>query len=140
VNAPNWTGAGTAASSNNVFDHNIVVADGSTAGAGQSGGSLTAASWDHNLYSGSQLNAAPFHIWGTTAPNYANTLAQWQAQGFDPSSQVADPQFVDAANGNFTLAANSPAHALGFQDIPTAQIGVAGYHTVNSYDLFGHAA
>jgi parallel beta-helix repeat protein len=140
VNAPNWTGAGAQASANNVFDHNIVVADGSTAGAGQSGGSLTAASWDHNLYSGTQLNGAPFHIWGTTAPYYANTLAQWQAQGFDLHSQVADPLFVDAAHGNFTLAANSPAHALGFQDIPIAQIGVAGYHAVNSYDLFGHTA
>src|SRR5439155_18131841 len=134
VQAPNWTGAGTVASSANVFDHNIVVANGATSGASQSGGSLTAASWDHNLYSGSQLSGAPFTIWGTTAPNYNNTLAQWQAQGFDLHSLIADPQFVDAANGNFTLAANSPASALGFQDIPTAQIGLVGYHASNSYD------
>jgi parallel beta-helix repeat protein len=140
VQAPNWTGAGAAPSANNVFDHNIVVANGTTGGASQSGGSLTAGSWDHNLYTGPQLDGAPFHIWGTTAPNYANSMAQWQGQGFDPHSQVADPQFVDAAHGNFALAANSPAHALGFQDIPTAQIGVAGYHAVNSYDLFGHTA
>jgi len=65
---------------------------------------------------------------------------QWQAQGFDLHSLVADPQFVDAANGNFTLAANSPASALGFQDIPTAQIGLVGYHAINSYDMFGHIA
>ena len=58
VQAPNWTGAGTVASSANVFDHNIVLANGPTAGAGQSGGSLTAASWDHNLYFGTQLSGA----------------------------------------------------------------------------------
>jgi parallel beta-helix repeat protein len=140
VNAPNWTGAGAVASSQNVFDHNIVVANSSTSGTSQSGGSLTAASWDHNLYSGTQLNGAPFHIWGTTAPNYANSVGQWQSQGFDAHAQVADPQFTDPANGNFTLAANSPAHALGFQDLPTAQMGLPGYHAVSSFDLFGHTA
>jgi len=140
VQAPNWTGAGTVASSANVFDHNIVLANSATSGTSQSGGSLTAASWDHNLYFGTQLNGAPFHIWGVTGPNYANTLAQWQAQGFDLHSLVTDPLFVNAAQGNFTLAANSPAYALGFHDIPTGQIGLVGYHAINSYDLFGHTA
>ena len=139
LQAPNWTGAGALPSSNNVFDHNIVVANSATSGTSEAGGSLTGASWDHNLYSGTQLNGAPFLIWGTTAPNYYNTLAQWQGLGFDLHSLVADPLFANAAQGNFTLAANSPAYALGFQDIPTAQIGLAGYHAVNSYDLFGHA-
>ncbi len=75
-----------------------------------------------------------------TGPNYANTLAQWQAQGFDLHSLVTDPLFVNAAQGNFTLAANSPAYALGFHDIPTGQIGLVGYHAIDSYDLFGHTA
>src|SRR5216684_4265071 len=123
VAAPNWTGAGTVASSANVFDHNIVVANSATSGTSQSGGSLTAASWDHNLYFGTQLNGAPFHIWGVTGPNYANTLAQWQSHGFDAHSRVADPFFVDPARGDFSLAANSPARVLGFKDIPTALIG-----------------
>jgi hypothetical protein len=47
---------------------------------------------------------------------------------------------VDAAHGNFTLVANFPAHALGFQDVPTAQIRVVEYHAVNGYELFGHTA
>src|SRR6266853_1560941 len=94
VQAPNWTGAGATASSGNVFDHNIVLANSATSGTSQSGGSLTAASWDHNLYFGTQLNGAPFHIWGVTGPNYANTLAQWQAQGFDAHSPRDDPLLV----------------------------------------------
>jgi parallel beta-helix repeat protein len=140
MQAPNWTGPGTVASSQNVFDSNIVVANSATSGTSQSGGSLTAASWDHNLYFGTQLSGAPFHIWGTTAPNYANTFAQWQAQGFDLHSLVTDPLFVNAAQGNFALAANSPAYALGFQDIPIGQIGLVGYHAINNYDMFGHIA
>jgi parallel beta-helix repeat protein len=140
LQAPNWTGAGAQPSSNNVFDHNIVVANSATSGTSEAGGSLTGASWDHNLYSGTQLSGSPFLIWGTTAPNYYNTLAQWQGFGFDLHSVVADPLFANAAQGNFTLAANSPAYALGFQDIPIAQIGLPGYHAVSSYDLFGHTA
>ncbi len=140
VAASNWTGAGATASSGNVFDSNIVVANSATSGASQSGGSLTAASWDYNLYSGTQSSGAPFHIWGTTAPYYANTLAQWQAQGFDLHSLIADPQLIDTGSGTLTVAASSPAYAMGFQDIPTAQIGLVGYHAINNYDMFGHVA
>jgi parallel beta-helix repeat protein len=140
VAAANWTGPGALPSSQNVFDHNIVLANSPTGATSVTGGSLTAASWDQNLYSGTQLNGTPFHIWGVTGPNYANTLAQWQAQGFDLNSLVSDPLFVNAAQGNFTLAANSPAYALGFHDIPSAQIGLVGYHAINNYDMFGHVA
>ena len=35
-----------------------------------------------------------------------------------------DPKFVDAAKGDFRLQPDSPALALGFQQIPVAQIGL----------------
>lgn len=47
----------------------------------------------------------------------------WQALGMDPNSRVADPQFVDAAQGDFRLQPESPAWALGFEAIPVERIG-----------------
>jgi hypothetical protein len=121
----NWGGGELVPNSRNVFERNIVVANDLTSGLGQSGGSLTAASWDYNLYSGSQMASAPFHIWGVKA-QHANSMTQWQSHGFDAHSRVADPLFIDPAHGNFALAVNSPARALGFKDIPTALIGATG--------------
>lgn len=43
---------------------------------------------------------------------------------YDIRSVVADPLFVDAANGDFRLKPESPALALGFQPIPIERIGV----------------
>jgi parallel beta-helix repeat protein len=125
----NWGGGELVPNSRNVFDRNIVVANGPTSGVAQSGGSLTAASWDYNLYSGSQMANHPFHIWGVKAP-HANSMTQWQSHGFDAHSRVGDPLFVDPAHGNFALAVNSPARALGFMDIPTALIGATGPHVL----------
>ena len=46
-------------------------------------------------------------------------LTLWrQATGFDASSVVADPRFVDPDTGNFDLKPDSPAWALGWQKIP----------------------
>jgi hypothetical protein len=57
-------------------------------------------------------------------------MTQWQGHGFDAHSRVADPLFLDSAHGNFALAANSPARALGFKDIPTALIGATAPHVL----------
>ncbi|MEK6794435.1 MAG: hypothetical protein AABZ39_06645 [Spirochaetota bacterium] len=48
---------------------------------------------------------------------------EWQRLGFDNNSAVADPLFVDAANGNYRLKPDSPAFALGFKQIPVEHIG-----------------
>lgn len=53
----------------------------------------------------------------------ALTMAQWQASGRDIHSQVADPLFADPEHGDFTLAANSPALALGFVPIDMSTVG-----------------
>lgn len=47
----------------------------------------------------------------------------WQMAGADTHSIVADPLFVDAANGDFTLKPDSPALKLGFEPIPFHKIG-----------------
>jgi len=43
---------------------------------------------------------------------------------YDQHSVVADPVFVDSANGNFHLRPESPALKLGFKDIDTSEIGL----------------
>ncbi len=74
--------------------------------------------WDENLY------------WHTGGANelefYRHTFAQWQEMGLDRHSQIADPQFVDAAQHDFQLDERSPARALGFQPFDISQVGLYG--------------
>jgi hypothetical protein len=58
-------------------------------------------------------------------PNvYKNTsMEQWQAQGYDIDSKVADPLFVDPQNGNFQVQKNSPALKLGFKNFSMNEFG-----------------
>lgn len=51
-------------------------------------------------------------------------FSDWQELGLDRHSVVADPKFCDPANRDFTLAADSPALALGFRPIDTSTVGV----------------
>lgn len=47
----------------------------------------------------------------------------WQALGLDTHSVIADPLFVDAAADDYRLRPDSPAFALGFEEIPVDRIG-----------------
>jgi hypothetical protein len=49
---------------------------------------------------------------------------QFADKGWDLNSLVGDPQFVDPANGDFRLHANSPALEIGFKNFPMDQFGV----------------
>ena len=50
-------------------------------------------------------------------------FATWRALGRDAGSLVADPLFVDAEHGDFTLAPDSPAAAIGFVPFSLAEVG-----------------
>jgi len=54
----------------------------------------------------------------------ASEWESWQMAGADAHSVVADPLFVDAAHGDFTLKPDSPALKLGFEPIPFREIGL----------------
>ncbi|NLF30495.1 MAG: hypothetical protein GX591_06370 [Planctomycetes bacterium] len=75
---------------------------------------------DNNLY----WNAAGRPIaFGVDKREEANTLESWRQRGHDLHSIVADPLFVDPANGDFTLKPDSPAFDLGFQPIDISTVG-----------------
>jgi len=72
---------------------------------------------DHNIY------------WDTSGRPVMfkdKTFTEWQAAGHDRHSVIANPGFVDAEAGDFTLRADSPALALGFQPIDLGQVGLYG--------------
>ena len=48
---------------------------------------------------------------------------QWQKEGFDTHSVVADPRFVDPDKDDYRLKPDSPAFKLGFEPIPVEKIG-----------------
>ena len=75
---------------------------------------------DYNVYflvGGGSLKVAGFAD---------ESFDKWREVGFDRNSVVADPLFVDPANGDFNLRPESPALKLGFQPIPFDKIGVRG--------------
>ena len=51
------------------------------------------------------------------------TLSEWQELGQDKNSLMADPLFVDAAQGNFKLRPGSPAEKIGFESWDQSAIG-----------------
>ena len=51
------------------------------------------------------------------------TLEQWRAKGMDQHSIIADPKFKNPKKGDFTLAPDSPALALGFKPIDMSKVG-----------------
>jgi len=63
---------------------------------------------------------------GVIAEFAGKTWADWQFMGRDTNSVVADPLFVDAANGDWTLRPGSPALLLGFKPFDWKQAGVRG--------------
>jgi len=48
----------------------------------------------------------------------------WRAKGFDTHSVVADPLFVDPADGDFDLRPDSPAYTVGFKPIVIENAGL----------------
>jgi hypothetical protein len=52
------------------------------------------------------------------------TLDDWHGMGLDAHTQFADPMFLDRKQHDYRLQPDSPARALGFQEIETGQIGL----------------
>lgn len=72
---------------------------------------------DHNLYWNASGEPVLFHEF---------TLEQWQAQGKEAGSLIADPQFVDVKHADFHLRPGSPAEKVGFKPFDYSRAGVYG--------------
>jgi len=98
------------------FTGNIVIwDDGPLLGGGGWGGGIV--EFDRNLY------------WRTDGdePAFAGrTLEEWRDAGRDVHSLVADPLFVDAAQGDWRLREGSPAFEIGFEPFDPGEAGVYG--------------
>ena len=71
--------------------------------------------FDYNLYYSTDGKGMLF---------YDQAFKDWQELGFDKHSKIADPLFIDAEGGNFTLKSGSPAFELGFQPIDISKVGL----------------
>lgn len=93
------------AASGDVFARNIVM------GPYQPAGGMPVDRWgaevNHNLFTTSESDRLRF-----------------AAQGCDADSVVADPLFLDPANGDYRVQPDSPALKLGFRNFPMDQFGV----------------
>jgi hypothetical protein len=52
------------------------------------------------------------------------SLAEWRQLGFDQHSVFADPLFIDPANGDFRVRAESPALQVGFKNFEMGKWGL----------------
>ncbi len=71
-------------------------------------------------------NNCYFDASGRAVTFEGKTLQQWQEEGHETGSLVADPQFADAAAFDFSVAEDSPAIKLGFKPFKTDDVGVYG--------------
>jgi parallel beta-helix repeat protein len=100
------------------FQHNIVY---------WNSGTLTDGEWtdndfhfDNNLY---------FYVGqaGIAGVKFGEgSFEEWQKHGQDLHSLIADPLFVDPADGNFSLRPDSPAFRIGFEPIDMSTVGPRG--------------
>ena len=94
------------------FEHNIVYFDqGRLLGGNWTGDQFAI---DHNLY---------FDTRGGDMRFAGQSFAEWQTNGHDAGSRMADPLFVNAGNFDFRLLPNSPALQMGFHQIDMRTAG-----------------
>ncbi len=72
--------------------------------------------YNYNLYWNVNFPESPEIVNG-------KSLEQWQAEGYDLNAKIANPMFVDPANGDYSLSKNSPALQLGFKNFPMDEFG-----------------
>jgi hypothetical protein len=71
-------------------------------------------------------NNCYFHAGGEKVDFLGKSLEQWQDAGHEEGSTIADPKFADPGQGDFHVAADSPALKIGFQPFDYDQAGVYG--------------
>ncbi len=94
------------------FAHNVVYWE---------GGQLLSGKWDDNHY---RFERNLYFRPGGAPITFGNwSFEEWQKRGQDVESLIADPLFVDAKNGDFSLKGESPALKMGFRPIDVSKVG-----------------
>ena len=95
-----------------LFEHNIVYSK---------NGKIFGDSWkkqnydvNHNIY---------WDISGQDMDFGGLSFEQWQKNGNDVQSLIADPLFMNPGKGDFTLRPDSPVFTLGFRPIDLSTVG-----------------
>lgn len=101
---------------------NIVVMDGKTNTRYFIGSTTLPGSMDRNLY----FNNGVANRWDGLGTTYGSLLDWQNASGRDTNSIVANPQFTDADNDDFTLAPGSAARILDAGGSPIGCYGSSG--------------
>ena len=99
------------------FENNIVYFDGGHLLGGRGWAAGAKVDLRHNLYW--RADGKPFDFDG-------ESFTQWQSEGKDQDSKIADPLFHDPANYDFRLKSGSPALAMGFKPFDISKAGVRG--------------
>lgn len=82
------------------------------------------AQWDRNLYWLTKPGEIRVYLPGDEPyAEWFRALSAWQALGFDRSSVVADPRFVDTKKHDYRLKPDSPAGKLGFEPLDLSTVG-----------------
>lgn len=72
--------------------------------------------YNHNLYWNVNFPETPDILQHTS-------LKQWQAEGYDLQSEIADPLFVAPSEGDYSVKEDSPALKLGFKNFSMDKFG-----------------
>lgn len=75
---------------------------------------------------GKWVDEIDYNVFSGTAEfsDSAKNFKEWQQLGFDKHSVLADPMFVDPANGDYHVKAGSPALKLGFKNFDMDNFGL----------------
>ena len=99
------------------FENNIVYFDGGHLLGGRGWADGAKVNLRHNLY---------WRADGETFDFDGKSFTQWQSEGKDQGSKIADPLFYDPANYDFRMKSDSPALAMGFKPFDISKAGVRG--------------
>ncbi|MCX6901838.1 MAG: right-handed parallel beta-helix repeat-containing protein [Verrucomicrobia bacterium] len=99
------------------FESNIVLSSGGQATSDHYNPMKCKTEFRNNLY---------WDISGKEPLFSSVSFTEWQRTGRDRDSRVANPQFYDAAHGDFRLKKTSPALAMGFRPIDANKTGLYG--------------
>ena len=99
------------------FENNIVYFNGGHLLGGRGWAAGAKVDLRHNLY---------WRADGKTFDFDGKSFTQWQSEGKDQGSKIADPLFHDPANYDFRMKSDSPALAMGFKTFDISKAGVRG--------------